>query len=881
MARTLWVVLIAYTLAFSFQSEDGAPVELGSEDTPALLGESEEIGNMAHAAKAFHLTEEDAKGMALLKSYQNNNKHLQETEAKLREKLSHPAEVTKGLTYGEVPGFEFTFQGRRLKGKSRSACELVCSTYSACKSYSYSREKRECVWSLSSMKMDPDFTLYSKLRAPESSGKVYSAVPGLLGYGKIKKAVKNVSLPECKYSCTKLESCKTFSYSATKKECITSGKPLTFSNGFTYYEKNIPLEPPWKTENRKENEHKDKLKKSWLKASTKASRAKLEKQAKAVKKLEAARKKAVATERTEKATRKTSNADLSKYKMARAQAGQAMKENMVMMTKVARANQKAIRLSQMAEKTGKVVKTKKHYEGRSKAKLADNLARERAKESKKKHAGYKKLEAKIKVKKKKAFAAKTKLKAASVSATAAFKRKEGKMKKAEAGAKLKERQKREEFSEMMTRKTKAAARIASGNERKAKVAVAKRKGKYENAIKADKKASTEIGRKASLGAKKRAHASLKKAEENEKGVQILANKMEEKFSKSNEIRTKKLEKDNKAEKVVKQRVAESNNKKKRIEMKKKAEIKKEKAAKAEKIAKVKKKKELAVKKLSEQKKKGELKIKKVKSDEQKKKKALRSKESSYKGVEKSQEGAKKAKHRLKVKMKHLKTNEIKVKHHAHQDALRRNVLMNQAKAAKERQKKAKVEQASRERHKKIMNEQRRKAATRLNTVTSEGSQKAARKKMAAAQAASKASRHRNEKSNKKMKEKKVKTAKRMNSQKNFKCVQICHEGRSSMTARKMAQLSVELKRKSRKNKAKKKPKGGRRLLRLRASLDDTVEMLSEDEDRRMTHAQKRLAQKRERGAKSAKKRKTRAKAVPVNVKFKKKAASFSYKGCKC
>merc|ERR1719238_1148884 len=109
-----------------------------------------------------------------------------------------------------------------------------------------------------------------------------------------------------------------------------------------------------------------------------------------------------------------------------------------------------------------------------------------------------------------------------------------------------------------------------------------------------------------------------------------------------------------------------------------------------------------------------------------------------------------------------------------------------------------------------MNEQRRKAATRLNTVTSEGSQKAARKKMAAAQAASKASRHRNEKSNKKMKEKKVKTAKRMNSQKNFKCVQICHEGRHSMTARKMAQLSVELKRKSKKNAAKKAKKGGRR-----------------------------------------------------------------------
>merc|ERR1712093_672039 len=144
---------------------------------------------------------------------------------------------------------------------------------------------------------------------------------------------------------------------------------------------------------------------------------------------------------------------------------------------------------------------------------------------------------------------------------------------------------------MMTRKTKAAARIASGNERKAKVKVAKKKGSYEAAIKADKKATTEVGRKASLGAKQRAKASLKKAESDQKDVQLLANKAEEKFSKSNEVRTRKLEKDAKAEKVVKQRVAESNNKKKRIEMKKKAQIKAEKTAKAEKIAKVKKKKE--------------------------------------------------------------------------------------------------------------------------------------------------------------------------------------------------------------------------------------------------------------------------------------------------
>merc|ERR1711904_607185 len=124
------------------------------------------------------------------------------------------------------------------------------------------------------------------------------------------------------------------------------------------------------------------MEKSWLKASTKTSRAKVEKQNKAVKKLKAARKKA--------------NVDSVKCKMARAQATQRMQQNLKMLSQVARGNQKANKLAGMSEKLSKVTKTKKHFEGRSKAKLQSNLMRERAREAKVKHVGYKSLEKKEK-----------------------------------------------------------------------------------------------------------------------------------------------------------------------------------------------------------------------------------------------------------------------------------------------------------------------------------------------------------------------------------------------------------------------------------------------------------------------------------------------------
>merc|ERR1712199_62355 len=162
------------------------------------------------------------------------------------------------------------------------------------------------------------------------------------------------------------------------------------------------------------------MKKSWLKASTKTSRAKVEKQNKAIKKLTAARKKAVKSERMEKAARKTANVDSVKCKMARAQATQRMQQNLKMLSQVARGNQKAIKLAGMSEKLSKVTKTKKHFEGRSKAKLQSNLMRERAREAKLKHAGYKSLEKKEKGRKKKADEAKSKACAARVSTMAVF-----------------------------------------------------------------------------------------------------------------------------------------------------------------------------------------------------------------------------------------------------------------------------------------------------------------------------------------------------------------------------------------------------------------------------------------------------------------------------
>merc|ERR1712159_107702 len=298
--RLVAAVLLCAALAQSMQPDSMEEAQdLGDgQGAYGALGESLMKPKAAKAAKSGRrtivMTHEDTMGMKVIDEYAHTNKKLQRTEVKLRKKLASPPEAMKGMSYNAIPGFVYKFQGRTMKGKSRAACELVCNTYSACKSYSYSPKKRVCVWSMSHVKYNPDYQLFAKKSHPEGKpGELYSLLPGMIVQDKLTKPVKNISFEDCRYSCTKDASCKTFSFSKTHKSCIKTGVPLHYDDDYTYYEKNEPLgAPEWKKENMKENARKEKLKQQWIHASTRISRAKIEKGVKAVKQLAEDRKKA-------------------------------------------------------------------------------------------------------------------------------------------------------------------------------------------------------------------------------------------------------------------------------------------------------------------------------------------------------------------------------------------------------------------------------------------------------------------------------------------------------------------------------------------------------------------------------------------------------------
>merc|ERR1719506_1790205 len=190
--RLCGAVLLCAALALSMQPDSGEAVQDLGESQGVFddLGESLVAAPKKAKAKAatIVMTHEDAMGMKVIDDYAHTNKKLQRTEVKLRKKLASPPEAMKGMSYNAIPGFVYKFQGRTMKGKSRSACELVCNTYSACKSYSYSPKKRTCIWSMSHVKYNPSYSLFAKKTHPEGKpDQLYSRLPGMIVQDMIKK----------------------------------------------------------------------------------------------------------------------------------------------------------------------------------------------------------------------------------------------------------------------------------------------------------------------------------------------------------------------------------------------------------------------------------------------------------------------------------------------------------------------------------------------------------------------------------------------------------------------------------------------------------------------------------------------------------------------
>merc|ERR1712072_1651144 len=451
---------------------------------------------------------------------------------------------------------------------------------------------------------------------------LYHELPGMMLFENKKKPLKNVSKAECVYKCTKDESCHSWSYSHTKKMCYVSGQKLDYIAGFTYYEKDQHSEvPKWKQGHKKENTWKEKIKAKWLKSSTKASRAKIERNTKIVSNLKVARAAAVRSERAEKHVRKWENVEAAKCAMATFRVSQTESKGRKLTDTVELKAKKMASLNAAKEKGNKTLSTKKHGEGRSKARLSLSMAKQRHAEMINKHKSLVKLAAKNKSRMRKLGELRIKACHSMKLAKIRLSTETSKMEKSEAKAKLAAKTEKEANSEHYKKVAATMLRGANHAERQSKSKFAAAKAGYEAASKAELKATSERGRKSKLAAKVKAKAAMVHEHHVTSTTLKTAMKAKETYSKSNETLKKKKEKDHKAKKLVETRKHEAHMKKLKIKLAAQAAARKERGKKRERSDKAIKNKELLKKKIKEQERKGEAKIKAVKKQQLRKKMA--------------------------------------------------------------------------------------------------------------------------------------------------------------------------------------------------------------------------------------------------------------------
>jgi len=877
------VVLVAMVMVNSTQFEDDSAVVEGlgddmggdfGESAFADLAKGKKKKNSKKKAptmskgkvkrKAKKLPGTDQQGMKVIEEFEKYNGKLLKTQKKLRYKLAHPPAAVKGVSYQAVPGFAYAFQSRTMKDKSRAQCEIVCNTYSACKSYSYNTKNRKCMWSLSHVKYDPAYTLFAKKLGPGAGheAELYSKLPGMLVQDARKKAVKDQSFQECKYACTKDSSCQTFSWSKEHLTCIKTGQNLHYKDGWTYYEKNIPLSVAYKKARGNEHAKKDKIRKRWIQASTSISRATLEKRAKVITKLKTARAKAVRREKAEKLARKNAAIDSTKCEAVTARLSGALKKNFMLQSSVEKKNKYTIKLYASKEKAKKAVTKPKHFESKSKAKLAFTITKQRHAESGQKYHAFKKMEAKQKKTMKLVSETKTKMCAAKTQMKNLLKKKEAKMKSAEGKAKQQAKKKKSMLAKRNYKKASFHLKLANVDERHAKMFVANKKQTLEHARKADRNASTEKGRKARIAERKADKVKYVAAKKKLRKVDKKQLTAKEKHFKQKKVYDLWLEKDKKAKALIKKRKKEAKQKMKLMKQRKLDLAKKEAKGKKEKKDKAIKKRELVKKKIKLQAKKARARVKALRMAESNTKIALHKKAEAFRRLQNAKEIKKKKDTKHRKMVAYLRKHELALKADARTKKVKKESMGKKLAALKRRSDEA-------AKKKKAANVKARKAAEvhgktvkKVKATTSEKGQKAA--KIAMINAASKArlSRERVKKAQAHKNERASKGGKLGKKMLTFQCKTMCKRAAKARKIAAIRNAALKLKKKVLKHKVQ---RGSRR----RRATED----LGESDDKK--HARKA-------GSKGLK-RKKKVPTVPVRrgKTHKKPSKAFGYKGCWC
>merc|ERR1712057_144524 len=452
-AGAFGIVLVAMALAMVASTE---------------VEEMAEMGAAGISRGPPMLKKMDVQSLKIIDDQMKQSKVLQKEEFTLRTKLNSPPEASK-VGYTTVPGYKYTYQSRTLTDKSRAECELVCSTYSSCKSFSYNAQDRVCIWSMSHIKYDPAFTMWAKLLDPSGTYHTheYMQMPGMRVQDRDTAILGDTSFAECKYACSKDESCKTFSFNKEKMECMKTGIGIHFDDKWIYSEKDVPVGKEKKIDHKKEAQRKAALKKKWLQsASTGAARV-------------------------EKAARRAKFYAVKKCVLLQGMANSAVKRNMAIMDILGKRQLASVKMTSASEKLDKLTKMQVTKEARQKAVLNAKVGKLKMAESHTKYVGVKPMEADEKKnvhildeqKKKACHKKKAKI--------SYFNRKEITMKTTEANAKMWAFKKQLVGSNGQLKKAAQEHEVAETAERKVKKRVEKQRETVEQAEKTQANAGQE------------------------------------------------------------------------------------------------------------------------------------------------------------------------------------------------------------------------------------------------------------------------------------------------------------------------------------------------------------------------------------------------------
>merc|ERR1711990_1374882 len=155
-------------------------------------------------------------------------------------------QLAKPAKYNRIPFFQFTAASKTAVGiKNRKECQMVCDKQIKCKSFSYSRQKKDCLWSVDAVHYDPHdtFGVKASLATPGEPLAKWRRFPGVKFLTASSKQKNNVLRADCENTCAKDAGCKSYSWKVIRGEtngkgwCTWGATGVSYKKSYNYYEK--------------------------------------------------------------------------------------------------------------------------------------------------------------------------------------------------------------------------------------------------------------------------------------------------------------------------------------------------------------------------------------------------------------------------------------------------------------------------------------------------------------------------------------------------------------------------------------------------------------------------------------------------------------------